>query len=100
MTEPIDNPPRKENKLASQSKQDMIFFALNYFIPFSGLRIALEDYLATDRMPLTYIFLLGLIAAIITVVATLSTRFKKLQVKILASTILLVIMIFVNLYLV
>lgn len=78
----------------------MIFFALNYFIPFSGLRIALEDYLATDRMPLTYIFLLGLIAAIITVVATLSTRFKKLQVKILASTILLVIMIFLNLYLV
>lgn len=100
MTEPIDNPPKKENKLASQSKQDMVFFALNYFIPFSGLRIALEDYLDTDRVPLTYIFLLGLVAAIITAVATLNTRSKKLQVKILVSTVLLVIMILVNLYLV
>lgn len=31
MTEPIDSTPKKENKVASQSKQDMIFFALNYF---------------------------------------------------------------------
>jgi hypothetical protein len=100
MSEPIDSTPKKENKLASQSKQDMIFFALNYFVPFYGLRMALEDYLATDRMPLTDIFLLGLLGAIITVPATLATRHKKLQVKIFASGVLLLVMILINLYLV
>jgi hypothetical protein len=100
MTEPIDSTPKKENRLATQSKQDMIFFALNYFIPFYGLQTALEDYLATDRMPLTYIFLLGLVSAIITVLVTRTTRHQKLQVKILASVILLAVVILVNLYLI
>jgi hypothetical protein len=99
MTEPIDNPPKKENKLASQSKQDTIFFALNYFIPFYGLRIALEDFLATDDIHLGYIFLLGLVSAIITALTTLNTRPKKLQVKILVSAILLVGVILINLLL-
>ncbi len=100
MTEPLDNPPKKENKVASQSKQDTIFFALNYFIPFYGLRIALEDYLASDRIPLSYILLMGLVSGIITGVVTLNTRGKKLQVKIFASATLLVVVMLVNLYLV
>lgn len=98
MTEPIDSAPKKENKLASQSRQDMIFFALNYFIPFYGLRLALEDYLALDRMPLSYVFLLGLIAAIVTVVLTRFTRSKKLQVKILVPAALLLVVVIINLY--
>ena len=96
--EPIDSTPKKENKLASQSKQDMIFFALNYFIPFYGLRMVLEKYLAADRMPLGYIFLLGFICAIITVLVTRATRHKKLQVKIFASVALFLVVILVNLY--
>ena len=99
MTEPIDNPPKKENKLASQSKQDTIFFALNYFIPFYGLRIALEKYLATDRMPLGYILLLGLVSGIITGVATFNTRGKKLQVKIVTCAAILIVVILINLWL-
>jgi hypothetical protein len=100
VAEPIDSLPKKENKLASQSKQDMIFFALNYFIPFYGLQIALEDYLASDRMPLSYIFALGLVCAIITVAATRITRNKKLQVKIAVPVALLLIMLIINQYLV
>lgn len=98
MTGPIDSTPKKENKVASQSKQDMIFFALNYFVPFYGLRMVLEDYLTTDRMPLSYIFLLGLVSAIITVLVTRTTRQRKLHVKILASSILLFVIILINLF--
>jgi hypothetical protein len=98
MTEPIDSTPKKENKVASQSKQDMIFFALNYFVPFYGLRMVLEDYLATDRIPLSYIFLLGFVCAIITVLVTRTTRSKKIHAKILASSILLFVIVLINLF--
>lgn len=70
--------------------------ALNFFILFNGLVIALKNYLTEDRLPLTHYFLLGLISATIGGGLTFILKGKGLNIKIVATTLLLLLVIVLN----
>ena len=74
---------------------DIALLATYFFIPFYGLRIALENYLMEDDLGIEYTMLLGLVSAISVTIYLTILRTKSLKTKVigLGTTLLLVIIV-------
>ena len=75
---------------------DIALLAIYFFIPFYGLRIALENYLMEDDLGVDYTMLLGLVSAISVTVYLTVLRTKTLKTKIIGLGIILLLVIIVN----
>jgi len=68
-----------------------------FFILFHGIRLALEDYLLEESLPITLTMLLGLFSAIITALVVFILNGKKLMIKGFGAVILLALVTIANL---
>ena len=85
-----------DKKAEKKNHWHTMIMALNFFIPFHGLKIMLESYLQEDRLPLTYFFILGLVSALLAGIIVFVTRGKTIKIKITSTALLLLIVIVLN----
>lgn len=85
------------NEEQKQNTIGIVILAFYFFIPFYGLRIALENYLKVERLEVGYVGLFGLISGLI--VALNLSVLKTVKVRIIGLVIILFVVIIINLLL-
>ncbi len=86
-----------EMKTQKSDTIDIVLFATYFFIPFYGLRIALENYLMEDDLDIGYLLMIGLVSGITSTIYMTVLKSKKTKAKIFGLGILLIFVITVNL---
>ena len=86
-----------DNKDQKPDTWDIVLMAAFCFIPFYGLRLAVENYLMEDDLGIEYIILLGLISAIALTIYLTILRTKTLKTKTIGLGTILLIVVVVNL---
>ncbi|NEM98795.1 hypothetical protein [Pontibacter burrus] len=88
----------KAKEKSEQSKTWENAIVVTYFIVlYYGLRLALENFLFEDTLPLALTMLLGFISAILTTLVALIVKGKELKVKAIGVVVLLILMVITNL---
>ena len=68
-----------------------------FFILFYGLRLAIENHLLEDSLPITLTMLIGFISGIITASIVFIVKDKALKIKAIWAVVLLIVMVITNL---
>lgn len=76
-----------------------IFFLVNFFIFFYGLRIALEEYLLVDETAIVYAMAIAFLSGVIAYVSSYLLKDKKMRYQVVSVIISLTLVILLNLYL-
>ncbi len=76
---------------------DIVLMATYFFVPFYGLRIALENYFFVDDLDMSYVMLLGFMSGIITTIYFITLRPKTMKVKIIGLGLIFFLVIVINL---
>ncbi len=76
---------------------DIVLMATYFFIPFYGLRIAMENYLIVDDLEMSYVLLLGLVSGIIVTIYVTILKPKSINIKLIGLGIILVLVTVINL---
>ncbi|MFM8914516.1 MAG: hypothetical protein ACKOE6_16595 [Flammeovirgaceae bacterium] len=74
---------------------NIVLLSAYFFVPFYGLRIALERYLGNDRLDIAYIGLLGLFSGLIVSISIIALKTTK--TKIVGLVILLFLVVAISL---
>jgi hypothetical protein len=80
-----------------EKKWEMALMGVYFFIPFYSFRLALENYLFEDRLPMALSLLIGFSSGIIAFVMSYALKDKSLKVKVLWAVALLVAIVLLNL---
>ena len=92
-----DHHTMTDRKDQQTNSLEIVMMATYFFIPFYGLRIALEKYLMQDDPGMGYMILLGVVSGIIETIYLAVLKPKSTKVKIIGIGILLVLVTIINL---
>lgn len=76
---------------------DIALMATYFFVPFYGLRIALENYLFVDDLVMSYVMLLGLVSGIMLTIYVTVLRPKTMKTKFIGLGLILLLVTVINL---
>lgn len=77
-------------------KQHALWFAIFFFIPFFGLRMALVNFLGEDEVGVVYIMLIGMMGGVSASIYEVTLRRKRIQAKVWGAVFLLILMSIIN----
>jgi len=86
-----------DNKEQQTNNLDIVLMAMYFFIPFYGLRIALETYLKEDDLDMSYVVLLGLVSGIVVSIYLTVLKTRTMKIRIICLVIVLTFVTLINL---
>ncbi len=87
-----------DKQIQSNHTWNIVLMATYFFVPFYGLRIALENYLMEDDLGIAYVMLLGLVGAIIVTIYLTTLQNKPRKIKLVGLGIIILLVTAINLF--